>query len=110
MGTWDAGNFDNDSALNFVSGVADGVRQEMAPPEEVEEIELVMAAVAIYKALVAHCHAPPPAATQIGELKDAVLQLYDAQIDELDPDPEFKTQRRGVIEQTFDEFLRLLAN
>ena len=108
MGTWAEGNFDNDSALDLVADIADEVAKEMTPPEEVEDIDLVMGAVAIRMALVQHCHAPRPNAAEIASLKLAVLSVYDEQIDGLEPEPEFKINRRQVISDTFDEFIALL--
>jgi hypothetical protein len=108
MGTWAEGNFDNDSALDFVSDIAKDVAGEMGPPEEVEDVDLVMSAVAVRKALVEHCHAPPPKRAEIESLKSAVLSIYDEQIDGLEPDPEYKVARRRVIAETFDQFLGLL--
>ena len=108
MGTWAEGNFDNDSALDFVEEIADTVAKEIAEPDGVEDIELVMAAVAVQKALVEHCHAPPPEKSLIESLKSSILKVYDREIDDLDPDPEYKGARRRVIEQTFDEYLGIL--
>jgi hypothetical protein len=108
MGTWSSENFGNDAALDLVCSVANNVKKELAAPSGVEDLELVMAAVAILKALIEHCHAPRPDSSEIIALRDKVLAIYDAEIDELDPSPEFKAERRKVIEQTFDEFLALI--
>ena len=105
MGTWAAGVFENDASLDLVSDVADEVKKEMAPPDSVEDTDQVLAAVAILKVLVEHCHVPPPELAEIESLKVVVLDLYDKEIDGLDPDEDFKVQRRGVIERTFDEFI-----
>jgi hypothetical protein len=67
-----------------------------------------MAAVAILKTLIEHCRAPRPERNEIVALRDSLLAVYDAEIDGLDPDPEFKVERRKVIERTFGEFLNLL--
>jgi hypothetical protein len=108
MGTWAEGNFDNDYALDFVGDIANEVAGEMSAPEMVEDVDLVMAAVAVRKALVEHCHAPAPKHAEIEKLKLAVLAVYDKEIDGLDPGEEYKEKRRAVIEKTFDDFLMLL--
>jgi hypothetical protein len=108
MGTWAEGNFDNDASLDFVSDIARELRKEMSPTDEVEDLDLVMAAVAMLKALVEHCHAPAPEREEIESLKTDVLALYDEQIDGLEPQGDFKEKRRAVIQKTFDEFLELL--
>jgi hypothetical protein len=108
MGAWADGNFDNDSALDFVADIANDVAREMAPPGGVEDIDLVMAAVAVCKTLVEHCHAPHPDRAKIESLKAEVLSMFDEQIDELEPKPDYKVGRRAAIVATFDEFLALL--
>ena len=50
--------------------------------------ELKMAAVAILKVLVQHCHALPPERAKLESLRDSILTVYDAEIDDLDPSPE----------------------
>jgi hypothetical protein len=109
MGAWAEGNFDNDTALDLVAGVAKDMANESKLPSDVEDIDLVMAAVAVRKALVEHCRAPKPKIAEIEALKASVLALYDENIDDLDPDPDYKTGRRQVIAETFDQFLALLA-
>ncbi len=108
MGTWDAGNFDNDAALGLVHNLTLNLQEQLTPPDEVEELSLIMGAVAVYKVLIERCYASPPERDQIAELRETVLSIYDAEIDELDPSPAFKTKRRSVIEQTFQEFLQLI--
>ena len=108
MGVWGAGNFDNDYALDFVSEIAETVKDELSPPEDVEDIEVVMGAVAVYKALVEHCSAAPPTSEELLSLKQSIIDIYDKSIDELDPAPDYKVARRQVIIETFDGFLELL--
>jgi len=109
MGAWAEGNFDNDTALDLVAYVADNVAKEMSPPSQAEDIDLVMAAVAVRKALVEHCYAPPPKRSEIQTLKEVVLSVFDEQIDSLKPTPQYKANRRRTIADTFDKFLRLLT-
>lgn len=108
MGSWASGNFENDAALDLLSDVVKNLDQELTAPDEVEDIDMLMGAVAIRKALVEHLPANPPPREQIEELKEAVLQLYDDEIDSLEPEEEYKAERRQVIEKTFDDFLKLL--
>lgn len=108
MGAWGEGNFQNDAALDTVASIADVVDKELVPPAEVEDVDLVMAAVAIRKALVEHCHATPPERPALEALKAVVLAVYDEQIDGLKPKPGYKENRRRTIVETFDQFLGLL--
>ncbi|HVT79286.1 MAG TPA: DUF4259 domain-containing protein [Phycisphaerae bacterium] len=109
MGTWAEGNFDNDTALDLVGDIAQSATDEMTPPDAVEDVDLVMAAVAIRKVLVEHCNAPRPEPSQLKKLKAQVLAIYDEEIDGLEPEPQYKIARRKVIAQTFDDFLKLLS-
>ena len=59
----------------------------MRPPSGFEDIDLIMAAVAMRKALVEHCHAYAPKRVEIEALRDAVLTVCDAEIEELHPKP-----------------------
>jgi hypothetical protein len=108
MGTFAEGIFDNDSAFDLVTDVAREVAKEMTPPDEVEDIPLVMGAVVIHRTLVEHCRAPAPARDKIESLKSAVLELYDAKVDGLRPAADFKAARRAVIVNVFDDYLKLL--
>ncbi len=74
MGVWAEGNFDNDAALDLVAGIAAEVAEEMSLPDEVEDIDLVMAAVAVRMALVEHCHAPRRNETKLSRLKSRSLR------------------------------------
>jgi hypothetical protein len=80
----------------------------MKEPEFVEDVDLVMAAVAIRLALVRSCHASPPKRTEIEKLRRSVLKIYDEQIDGLSPKPDYKKGRRSVIDRTFRDFLKVL--
>ena len=108
MGTWDTGNFNNDAALDLVANVVLKLREEMTPPGEVEDIMLIMGAVETYLVLVKHCGANPPERAELESLRDEVLRVYDAEIDDLEPTPEFKKGRRRVIAGTFRKFLKLV--
>src|SRR5262245_25906071 len=100
MGVWAEGNFQNDEALDLVADIADDVLKQMYPPAGFEDLDRFMAAVAVMKALVEHCSAPCPARAALAALKQEALRLYDAGIDEYEPNPEFKVCRRLVIEGT----------
>lgn len=107
MGVWAEGNFQNDEALDFVSDIADEVSNHMTPPAGFEELDRLMAAVAVLKALVENCRATCPTRADLAALKQQALRVYDAEIDEYEPKPDFKSGRRRVIEQTFDDFIAL---
>jgi len=105
MGAWAAGNFDNDAALDMVEAVLDVARQEIIAFSEssrvqVEDIDSIAACVAIHLALRAQCRAGRPDADLAANLRTKMLRIYDEQIDELEPAPEYRVARRAVLEQT----------
>jgi hypothetical protein len=108
VGTWAAGNFDSDAALDLVEHFAETVREEIGTPQDVEDLEQTMAAVSVLKVLVEHCHASAPNVKEIETLRDGILRIYDEQIDGLVPHPDYKVNRRLTIVATFDEFTRLV--
>ena len=108
MGTWDSGNFDNDTALDFLGNITDEIAKELYDPEGVEDIDLIMAAVSTYSALLAECPVHVPDPESLVKLRDSVLRVYDAKIDELEPKGDYKADKRRIIEETFSTLLARL--
>ena len=107
MGAGGPGNFDNDCAMDFVIEFAQQLEKEATPPPAcAEDIDLIMAAVAMLSALVSECHAYIEDKEAMYRLRDAVLAVYDAEIDGLEPTVRYKKERRKVIEDTFRTFLK----
>lgn len=112
MGTWSAGNFENDGALDFVGDLVDqlieGIERcfEESGADLDEEGEAVLVpSVEIISLLCERCNAAPPDPEAVKSWKEEYLEIYDAQIDQLDPDPDYQVERRRTIEQTFDRLL-----
>jgi hypothetical protein len=112
MSAWSArgvDNFDNDGALDFLSMqtmhltatikavVADDARLELDEDGET----LLMPSVELLALLCERYNAEPPRANLVRQWRDKYLEVYDRDIDELTPSPEFKTGRRKAIEKTF---------
>lgn len=114
MGTWAAGNFDSDGALDYVGEIIDQLTNTIASCleegnaglDEGGESEL-MPSVAIIKVLSEHCGAAPPKPDVIQSWRNQYLAIYDEQIDGLDPDPAYKVERRATIDTTFRELVAL---
>jgi hypothetical protein len=114
MGTWGNGNFDNDGALDYVGDLIDRLTdtitacfdEDNADLDEGGESEL-MPSIGIIKILSEQCGAAPPKPDVIEGWRSKYLQIYDEQIDGLDPDPEYKLERRKVIDQTFKDLAAL---
>ena len=113
MGTWGAGNFASDAALDFIAHqmrryitlineiFADEDRFRL---DEDAESEL-MPSVEILIVLCEHCAGILPKGLDVAAWKQRYLEMYDAQIDGLAPVPGHKEERRTVIEHTFDRLL-----
>lgn len=106
MGTWDAGNFDDDSALDWlgtevydrlVGAIEDGLGEH----DEGNGAE-IMAAVEILALICENTPMIPPRAEDVARWRKAYLETWHGYIDGLDPAPGFKEARRQAIEATFD--------
>ena len=119
MGTWGLGNFENDSAMDFIDEeidrhvaaieaiFADGDRFRLDEDAEGE----LMPRVAILSFLCRDCggvfNTAPGHMADVGAWKARYLQMYDDQIDGMEPRGDFKAQRRAVIADTFDRLIKL---
>jgi hypothetical protein len=111
MGTWGAGNFESDGALDYVNEVADEIAARIeeilddgdrsALDEEGEAV--LMPSVAMLSVLHEHCGGAPPKPDVVRRWKKVYLAIFDDQIDDLEPKETYKQERRVVIERTFTE-------
>ena len=111
MGTWGPGNFQNDSALDVVDGVLDVAKSEIeafraSDRVGVEDLDQVVACIAIHLTLHAGCSASRPDADVARAVRDKVLRIFDDKIDLLKPKPEYKAARRAVLVETLDAYVR----
>jgi hypothetical protein len=109
MGTFGAGNFESDAALDLVAktrAVAESELTAFLDSDDVgvEDLERVMAAVAIHLVLDEHCGAGAPEVDFAIRLRDKALAIFDEEMPELDPDGEFARERRTVIVDTFTRY------
>ena len=128
MGTWGPGNFENDCAADHLYRVCGPLLKEvveaMKDPSSLEPDELygdlVPANLEIIACLSEHlgryergpiedflypCVLPPP--ETVAEWQRKYLAVWDACIDGLSPDPDYKRQRREVLVATFERVERL---
>jgi|SRR5215813_2304067 len=133
MGSFGPGNFDNDAALDarqeVIDYLADAVREFVESDGFcVEDIDSAIAYVAMLNAILLHTNSSPVEPTDpellsflkgmggSGELdiaevtswKEKVLQVYDDEIDELLPEPEYKKRRRRVIAEALGQLESLV--
>jgi hypothetical protein len=124
MGTWDAGNFDNDAARDFLGvimdrwiSILDEALAGQVPPEPAlmglapgfEMLEgCVMPMTELLIATIEHFEAAEcvPTPKKVAGWSELALASYDSEIDAFDPDEDYKEERRRVIADTF---ARLLA-
>jgi hypothetical protein len=114
MGTWSTGNFDNDTAadhLSILTGrLLTEVEEAMAgDPAELEADEYWGVAVPCnLEILVTLANqkwvgVQLPAADTVQAWKTTYLTVWEATIDDLDPTPEYRAERRAALERTFDQ-------
>ena len=117
MTAWGPGNFEKDEALDFIQEemdrhvaaieaiFADSQRFQLDNTGDAEG-EL-LPRVAILALLCEHCGGLLDSAVNVGAWKARYLEMYDDQIDWLEPMGDYKLQRRAVIADTFDTLIRL---
>ena len=117
MGTWGQGNFDNDAALDFLGEEIDrhiaAVEAIFADSgrfrlDEDAEGEL-MPRVAILTLLSRHCGGVFGLDNEpdVSAWKARYLEMYDDQIDGMEPEGDYRQKRRAVIADTFDTLITL---
>ena len=110
MGTWGYGNFDSDAACNLRDEELRRLWADIQSSFEsgafrVEDLDILMAALAMYTAILKHCGGEPPEPQAVRAWLDQVLRVFDEKIEGLDPTGPFRQPRREIIRQTFAELL-----
>jgi len=110
MGTWGSGNLENDAALDMVGDLLDPARKKIdafrtSGQATIEDLEEVMACIFVHLVLHDQCAMLGPQRAQADALRTKVLGIYDREIDDLDPDPDYKTERRAVLAETLDRYV-----
>jgi len=128
MGVWDSGNFDNDEAADHILEVCiplmDHIKETvqddalMEPDEHDSPVMLCNIEILcnLATSLNRYSFKPQdkpeyvcefPSSKEAEEWKVKYLNVWDNYIDGLDPDEDYKIERRKVIEETFDRFVEL---
>lgn len=102
MGTFGGGNFDNDAALDILDAVRAVVDPEIdgfvqSDDAGVEDLEQVIACIAIKIALIEQCNLEPPSPEEARSLQDKILDIFDREIESLEPVDGYVEDRRKVI-------------
>jgi len=114
MGTWDAGPFENDAAADFAADVMDKLMEPVLrfveEPMIDEGFDEAFAAIALANAFMKLSPARPwkdGKALDCKLIAKALLKCFDEQIDDMDPEPEFKSKHRTSLAATLNEFVAL---
>jgi hypothetical protein len=109
VGTWGAGNFDNDSALDYMGEVEEflinRIEEILADEDRCALDEdgegVLMPTLNIMSVLHEHCRLGLPERETVLRWKAQYLFVFDEQIDGFDPKPGHREARRAIIEATF---------
>ena len=113
MGTWGAGIFEKDAALDFINDeidrhvraieeiFADDTRFQLDEDAEGE----LMLRIELLVLLCEHCSGVLPDKLDFRAWKTRYLTMFDEQIDGLEPADGYKQQRRAVIADSFDRLV-----
>ncbi len=112
MGTWAAGPFGNDAALDFVGDVIDhlmkAVNEFMASPEIDETLDPAFAAIVLLNGIMAQTPSRPWAdgAVVDGEpIRAAMLACFDDNIASMEPAAGFAQDQRAALVAALDTFV-----
>ncbi|XXX75560.1 hypothetical protein WMF30_48710 [Sorangium sp. So ce134] len=107
MGTWGAGNFDGDGAMDAYAGLVRGIAEQIDEglgegDVQFEDVDGEIALMEVLAVLGERCvklHLP---LARVEGWSRRVLAAYDAQIDALGATEAFKAERRRVLQTTFE--------
>lgn len=118
MGTWSHGNFDNDAALDWLGDTTGQliaeIQEAMASPDSMQADEwdgdIVPCRIELLCVMAENGMAPRwPDLQELQQWKQIYLREWDGSIDELDPDEDYRRDRRETLVATFDRMLKLAA-
>ena len=116
MGTWAAGPFGNDSAMDFVGGVFDTLMEPvdefMEEPEIDETLDPAFAAIALMNLMMTKTSARPwrdGGVVDGAPIRAAMLRCFDDQIDGMDPAEGFAAEQRAALVTALDAFVAHLS-
>ncbi|MEZ4238558.1 MAG: DUF4259 domain-containing protein [Myxococcota bacterium] len=116
MGTWDAGPFGNDAAMDFVGDVIRSLTapldEFLADPQIDETFDPAFAAIALLNEVMTRTVARPwdPAAEAPRDprpIAEAMLRCFDEQIAGMAPAPGFEADQRAALVAELDRFVAL---
>ena len=114
MGTWGSGNFDSDTAADFLSELVASIVSKLETAMSGDDVSLepdewegtTVPCTVELLALLARQRwvgVTLPLPATVAAWSTRYLAIWDAAIDELGPGPDWKSERRAVLVRTFDE-------
>lgn len=121
MGTWGSGNFESDTARDYLSSFMDRLVTEVAEvmdgdPVEIEPDEYWGVALPCQLELLTvlvragHTSDTPLRPEAVERWKARFMAVWEDTIDGLEPAPGHKEERRAVLIRTFDELTEAAAS
>ncbi|MFI8434235.1 DUF4259 domain-containing protein [Streptomyces sp. NPDC079020] len=120
MGTWGSGNFESDTAMDYLSSFIDRLVAEVAEvmdgdPVEIEPDEYWGVAVPCQLELLTvltragHTSDTLLRPEQVEKWKKQFIPVWERTIDDLGPSRDYKEERRAVLVRTFDQLAEAAA-
>ncbi|OYD60879.1 DUF4259 domain-containing protein [Rhodococcus sp. OK302] len=119
MGVWGSGNFDSDTVadgLGMLTGrIVDDITAEFEDDSSLEPDEwggeMVPAWLEILTEIAEtrRVGVSFPSTTVLIDWRDRYLRVWDGYIDELEPDDDYKVERRAVLVRTFERAVAVAA-
>lgn len=117
MGVWGPGNFESDTVadgLGELTGrIIDQIAEQFEDDSALEPDEWGGAMVPAWLEILVEIVEPPrvgatfPSVAVLSDWRDRYLRVWDEYIDELDPDDDYKVERRAVLVSTFERAIAL---
>ena len=111
MGTWGAGPFANDGALDYVGSVIDFLMKPVdafvASPEIDETFDPAFAAIELLNEVMRVTPSRPYRREGFdpAPMSQAMISCFDEQIDGMGPDEEFKAEQRAALVSALETFV-----
>ncbi|MET8571736.1 DUF4259 domain-containing protein [Streptomyces sp. NPDC004783] len=120
MGTWGSGNFESDTALDHLSIVVDRLVSEVTEamagdlvaiePDEYWGVAVPCNLELLHVlAQAGYAHGNLPEVGVVEEWRKTFMAVWERTIDDLEPSPGFKEERRSVLNRTFDQLIDVTA-
>jgi hypothetical protein len=109
MGTWGAGHFESDAALDRIGELIDSLGAEITELLEEDDFGIdegfdeAVALVEVVRVIHTSAGTAPPRETVVNKWRKRLLKVFDDQIEDMDPAEGFAKARRAAIVKTFDE-------